>query len=36
MLIIDAITSAFTKLVDLDYLVICLIVHTKKCPVTDT
>ena len=36
MLIIDAITSAFTKLVDLDYSVICLAVHTKKCPVTDS
>ena len=30
MLIIDAITSAFTRLVDLDYLVICLLVRIKK------
>ena len=36
MLIIDAITSALTKLVDLDYSVICLAVRIKKCPVTDT
>ena len=30
MLIIDAITSAFTRLVDLDYLVICLLVRIKS------
>ena len=30
MLIIDAITYAFTRLVDLDYLVICLLVRIKS------
>ena len=33
MLIIDAITSAFTRLVDLGCLVICLAVRIKKHPV---